>query len=58
MRPQPVFEAANHLPLVFEGLRRFNVQFEGEKSDHSSRQSSVVSRQQILKTDDRRLTTA
>ena len=45
-RAQPVFEAAHHLPLVFEGLRSFNVQLEGEKSDHSSRQSSVISRQQ------------
>ena len=58
VRAQPVFQAAHHLPLVFEGLRGFDVQFEGEKSDHCSRQSSVVSRQLILKTDDRRLTTA
>src|SRR6185369_1552823 len=56
--PQPVFEATDHLPLVFEGLSRFDVQFEGEKSNHSSRQSSVISRQRILKTGDRRLTTA
>ena len=46
MGAQPVLQAAYHLPLVFEGLCRFDVQFEGEKSDHSvvSRQTSVVGR--------------
>jgi hypothetical protein len=36
MRPQPVFEAADDLTLVFERLRSFDAQLEGEKSNHAS----------------------
>jgi hypothetical protein len=50
---QPVFQAANHLPLILERLRRFNAQFEGEKRDHLvvGRQPLVVA--QSLKAEDR-----
>jgi len=30
---QTIFQTAQHLPLVFERLRCFDVQFEGEKGD-------------------------
>jgi hypothetical protein len=32
---QTVFQAADDLSPVFDGLRRFDVEFEGEKSDHA-----------------------
>jgi hypothetical protein len=35
MRPQPVFDAAHYLPFVFERLRRFNAQLDGEKGNHA-----------------------
>ena len=31
---QPVFQAADDLATIFDRLRRFDVEFEGEKSDH------------------------
>src|ERR1051326_2764738 len=34
MGSQPVFQAANHLPLVLERLSGFNMEFEAEESDH------------------------
>ena len=37
MRAQPVFQAAKHLPLVFEGLRIRDVNFQGEKADRHFR---------------------
>ncbi len=37
MRPQPVFEAADYSAFVFERLRRFNAQLDGEKGDHNRR---------------------
>jgi hypothetical protein len=44
MGAQPVFQAANDLPLVLERLRRFDAQFEGEKGNHRviRRRSLVV----------------
>src|ERR1035438_977905 len=30
-----VFQAANHLATIFDGLRGFDVEFEGEESDHT-----------------------
>ncbi len=32
-RAQPVFQAAYDLPAIFDGLRGFDVEFEGEKGD-------------------------
>ena len=45
VRAQPVFQATHHLPFVFEGLRVLDLEFEGEKGDHISRQLSAVSHQ-------------
>jgi len=33
---QPVFQAAQNLPLILERLRRFDVKFEREESDHAA----------------------
>ena len=35
-RPQPVFQTAHDLPPIFDGLRSFDVKFEGEKSNRHS----------------------
>ena len=32
---QPVFQAAYHLPPIFERLRSFDVEFEGKEGDHA-----------------------
>lgn len=40
---QPVFQAANHLPFIFERLCGFDLEFEGEEGDHDSRQLSAIS---------------
>jgi hypothetical protein len=46
VRPQPVFQTAYNLPFVFERLRRFDVQFDGEKSNQWGRRPLVDSRWQ------------
>jgi hypothetical protein len=45
MRAQAVFQAAHHLPFVFEGLCVLDAKFEGEKGNHKpvvGRSSCVV----------------
>lgn len=37
MSAQTVFHASYNLPFIFEGLRRFDAEFEGEESDQSRR---------------------
>ena len=39
---QPVFQAADDLAPIFDRLRRFDVEFEGEEGDHG--ESLVVGR--------------
>ena len=36
MRAQSVFQAANYLPFVFEGLGVLDAEFEGEEGNHSA----------------------
>jgi hypothetical protein len=38
---EAVFEAADYLPPVFQGLRRFDAEFEGEKGDQGFRGASL-----------------
>jgi hypothetical protein len=52
---QTVFQAAYHLPLVFERLRSFDVQFEGEKGDQGK--WSVIGRRSSANPEDGRPTT-
>jgi len=43
---EAVFEAADYLPPVFQGLRRFDAQFEGEEGDQGFR--GAFSRRAVL----------
>src|SRR5580704_1212967 len=55
---QAVFHTAQHLPLVLERLRRFDVEFQGKKRDRHSvlgSQLSVLSRNAESRTEKREL---
>jgi hypothetical protein len=43
MRAQPIFQAANDLPFVFEGLCMLDAEFEGEEGDGHSFEFQVSS---------------
>ena len=54
MGAQLVFQAADHLPFVFKGLRVLDAEFEGEKGNH---QWSVASDQWPVKSNHWQLAT-